>query len=1037
MALFPALGVLALAASPQAIRIPSPLAHPIGGDVSGFRLLPDGSGGVYVADQRTDGLRELFAAPSDGSRASVRLSPDLEPGQEVLEDGLLLSPDGARVVFRVDVGFGQADLWSAPVDGGAPAVLLGRLLSPAASGYVFAPDGATLFLAADLEVATVLALYRVPADGSVPPERLSTPLTGDVRCFRGVPCLLTPDGGRAVYVADHELAGRTELYSVPTDGSSPAVRLNPTPVSGGAVESNWTGSPVQLSPDGTRAVYRADQTVDDRFELFSVPTDGSAPAVPISGTVGAGRDVLDEFTPGLVDIPAFRITADGSTVVFRANLGALSVYSLHAAPIDGSAPPVRVTPSNGQARSVREYALSPDGQSAVYVSDPDVSGTYELFAARIDGSGAPRRLSAPLVAQGDVDGGFGPSFAIGADARWVVYRADQEVDQRFELYRVPLAGRRALRRADGTTSGLESVRLSPTIVAEDVGAFRLAADGLHVVFEANAALHLAPLAEAGPLVRLDAPERPALEGTFQLAGAAPWLAYLGQAVPGTDELFAVALDSGAGQPVNGPLAPGSVAGDVVDFAFDPSGTHVVFRADGTVDEVLELYATRASGGAPVQRLSLPVTGSGVSSFRIHPDGAEVLYLGDHAGTDGPRPYAVPIEGGTPRAVGTPLPAGTLASALRLTDGGTRVAFLARAGAGQPARLLAAPFDGGAPPVELSLLAGQPVPTARFELATTGDRAAFVTDLLPGPKTLLYTVPIDHASDPVALTSTGLVVEVTFSPDGQEIVYGLQEGTLYSLFRVRADGSEPSVLLHGPVQNGFTAELRFAPDASRVAWIEGVSSFRTLYSASLVGPAATVPLSNGSVFGGAAFGSIRIGADPTRILFVSGSPGELRSAPLDGSGPILSLSGTGMGASEYALSPDGTTAAYWGDALGGGRGVHQVPVDGSAVPEPLALGFGPGAHGAVDFTADGARVLFALASGSPELQGPYAVPLDGSTAPARLGRIPEAGGLTPGSPSFLCSPDASRILYRAFRNAETEVNELYLALLERAPLPAGD
>ena len=53
------------------------VARPIGGDVEDFRITPDGSRALYVADQEIDDLDELFSALTDGSAATVKLNAPL------------------------------------------------------------------------------------------------------------------------------------------------------------------------------------------------------------------------------------------------------------------------------------------------------------------------------------------------------------------------------------------------------------------------------------------------------------------------------------------------------------------------------------------------------------------------------------------------------------------------------------------------------------------------------------------------------------------------------------------------------------------------------------------------------------------------------------------------------------------------------------------------------------------------------------------------------------------------------------------------
>jgi hypothetical protein len=122
------------------------------------------------------------------------------------------------------------------------------------------------------------------------------------------------------------------------------------------------------------------------------------------------------------------------------------VRELFSAPLDGSAPPVRLNApfaSGGglrtQTSSLRgAFEVAPDGLTVVYLADQRTAGTVELFAVPTDGSRAPRVLNQELVAGGDV----GASdvavpivpFAFRPDGRAVAYLADQEEDGVVELF---------------------------------------------------------------------------------------------------------------------------------------------------------------------------------------------------------------------------------------------------------------------------------------------------------------------------------------------------------------------------------------------------------------------------------------------------------------------------------------------------------------------------------------------------------------------------------------------------------------------------
>ncbi len=57
--------------------------------------------------------------------------------------------------------------------------------------------------------------------------------------------------------------------------------------------------------------------------------------------------------------------------------------------------------------------------------------------------------------------------------------------------------------------------------------------------------------------------------------------------------------------LNGPLAQ-PLAGDVTDYQISPAGTHVVYRADQSHDEVFELFAAPLDGSETPVRLHAPL-----------------------------------------------------------------------------------------------------------------------------------------------------------------------------------------------------------------------------------------------------------------------------------------------------------------------------------------------------------------------------------------------------------------------------------------------
>ena len=113
-----------------------------------------------------------------------------------------------------------------------------------------------------------------------------------------------------VYLAD-QIAGTTELFRVGVEpGAGPPVRLNGPLVADGDVLG------FEISPDGSRVVYYADQDTDNVLEVYSVPSDGSAVPVKLNAPYVANGnlavlDIADPAQPALLGQLAHRQSSRG------------------------------------------------------------------------------------------------------------------------------------------------------------------------------------------------------------------------------------------------------------------------------------------------------------------------------------------------------------------------------------------------------------------------------------------------------------------------------------------------------------------------------------------------------------------------------------------------------------------------------------------------------------------------------------------------------------------------------------------------------
>lgn len=441
------------------------------GPLHQLEFTPDGARVVYLGANSL-GKEQLFSVPLDGSADPVLLTDPLHEHYDVYAHDL--APDGSRVVYRAYfdpiAGLPTSYVASVPVDGSEEPVDLGFLY-----WFRVSPDS-TSVIANVVGTGDSEELARAPIDGSSPPVLVTTPPSAPASRIKE--CVISPDSSRIVFVQDRETPGVFELYCVPMEGGTPT-KLSPPLVSGGDVCPGNVFEP-RFSPDSSRVIYVADQEVDERMELYSVPLDGG-PAVKLNGPLVAGGDVALSGQRRLA-----QVTADGTRVVYVADQLVDGVFELFSVPITGGAsirlndPLVaggRISEENSGAEP---FWLTPGGQ-VLYRADQEVDERFELYSVACTG-GPVTKLNGPLTAGGDVARIVRPS----ADGRRVVFAADQEVDQRFEIYSTLLDGNGAATKLNGPLPPGGSVQMVfswPNFGLQNDSVFYVADQEVDEVFE--------------------------------------------------------------------------------------------------------------------------------------------------------------------------------------------------------------------------------------------------------------------------------------------------------------------------------------------------------------------------------------------------------------------------------------------------------------------------------------------------------------------------------------------------------------------------
>jgi Tol biopolymer transport system component len=367
---------------------------PSGGDVLSFEISSDGSTVIYLADQETDREHELFAVPIGGG-TPVKLNHELEPFRNVRF--FTISPDGSTVVYSAQSPSGSTELFSVPIGGGtatilnAPMASGGNIIATSSwRGFKISPDSSLVVYLADQDDNDVQELYSVPIDGGTP-TKLNGPLTagGDVGSRDADPFLISPDSATVVYYADQEVDETNELFSVPIDGGTP-VKLNSALPSGGSVETRII-HPFRITADGSRVVYTARGETAFAIDLYSVPIGGGTP-VKINGPLVPGGNV---GTPTNLKDP-FVTTPDGGTVVYHADQETNDMSELFWVPVAGGAAtkindPLPAGGDVDDSSGSLKVWVTPDSSVVVYVADQETSTIPEVFGRALDrdGDGSP------------------------------------------------------------------------------------------------------------------------------------------------------------------------------------------------------------------------------------------------------------------------------------------------------------------------------------------------------------------------------------------------------------------------------------------------------------------------------------------------------------------------------------------------------------------------------------------------------------------------------------------------------------------------
>lgn len=783
-----------------------------------LQFSPDGSRVIFVADQNTDFVFELFSVQTLGGTVT-QLSPDFASffeGVNLGKGNIQITTDGSTVVFKMsksDAGFNQ--LFSVPITGGAFTQLTGSPLQDTSIlilNFFISPDGSRVVFRE--RNGGVIEIFSVPINGLEPPKKLCPDLESSQNVEEQFH--ISPDGSRVVYVADQVTNDVLELFSVPTDGSAPAIKLNPDfPDNDRDVFLNSSGEFLQISPDGNRVVYLADPLADNQLNLFSVPIDGSAVAVRLNPDLPSSHS--SDVQP-----QSIRISPNSSRVVFLADAFSNEEFDLFSVPIDGSAAATKLTPetlANGESVSPIGLQISPDGSRVVYRSDHETEGVSELFSVPIL-SGTSVKLNLPFPdEQRDVSS---LDLQITPDGSQVIFRADQFVDQVFDVFTVPLLG--------GVVKKLDTGL--PDIFG-DVESLDLlyTPDGNQVVFitdeSAGNNIFRVPVG-GGTAIRLN-PDSVDVNSVFtQTSPDGSRVVFNGKSLL-TNKRLLYSVPTSGGVAVQ--LSP-NFADDQRFFnnvQVSPDGSRVVYSADQDIDDVNELFSVPITGGTVTKLNPDLLSNRDVGAFKINSDGSRVVYLADQDAFSRDELFSVPITGGTVEKLNADVGRAVFGQ-FEITPDGSKVVYLSDQDVRLSFELFIVPITGGAP-TKLNpdfTDRDQDVRSGSINISPDGSRVVYVADVTENVFEL-FSVPTTGGNvTKLNPDFTGTQKDVNFttvkiSPTGNRVIYVADQNTdnVDELFSVPIAGGTVTKLNPDFLDNNRDVadfDLHISPDGSKVVYV---------------------------------------------------------------------------------------------------------------------------------------------------------------------------------------------------------------------------
>ena len=379
-----------------------------------------------------------------------------------------------------------------------------------------------------------------------------------------------------VFTADKNTDETVELFASFDDGAE-IIQLSDELVDGGDVVE------FKISPDGIFVAYVADQDENNLFELYVVAVDKATDEAAVKVSVPLAGRGIRETAPGSGRY-FFEWAADSSRVAYIADAAEIApapeivaLFELFSSTPDGETKDV-VSDLLRTDSDVLDFEWEPDSNQIAYVADQDTDDKFELYVALADGTIPSRVVSGrPMVGNGirEVFPGTGQyAFAWAPNSSRLGYIADQDIAGKFELF-------------TSTPNGRSNPKVSKLPAGpRNVANFKWAPNSQRIAYTANQNIANA----------ID------LFATLPVVGTTP-----------------VILSSGL-----------STGGEVSDFRWAPNSSRLAFVADKSGGAFFQLYSVQPVNNNDILISEGLADTSDVTVFKWSPNSSRIAYSVDAA-----------------------------------------------------------------------------------------------------------------------------------------------------------------------------------------------------------------------------------------------------------------------------------------------------------------------------------------------------------------------------------------------------------------------